>query len=128
MDAGEMSMKLSYSGSTSTFILRVPRGEADPRTIQEEHGLDFSTTASSPAEAVLLTREPYAAAAFWEYATEGAQYALSSLQQQIEASWATASTRHIDVPADRQLSPFQIAGVDYALGRRNTLIGDQPGL
>lgn len=122
-------MKLSFVENTGTFVLRVPRSSGlSPKVLREEHGLDFSTSMSSPEEAVLLTKEPYAAAAFYEFATEGAQMHLLAMQQQIDASWATSSSRHVDVPADKELSPFQVAGVDYALGRSNTLIGDQPGL
>lgn len=122
-------MKLSFVESTGTFVLRVPRSSGlTPRQIKEEHGLDFSVSMSTPDEGVYLTREPYAAAPFHAFATEGAQIHLLAIQQQIDASWAQSSSRHVAVPADKELSPFQIAGVDYALGRRNTLIGDQPGL
>jgi SWI/SNF-related matrix-associated actin-dependent regulator of chromatin subfamily A-like protein 1 len=126
---GPDQVKLSFVETTRTFVLRVPRSAGiDARVFKEEHGLDWSTAASSPSEAVYLTREPYAAVPFWPYASEGAQVQLLDLQQQIDASWAKASGRHVPVPPDQELAPFQIAGVDYAMGRRNTLIGDQPGL
>lgn len=122
-------MKLSYAESTKAFLLRVPRSSGlSVAELKSDHGLDFSVSASTPDEAVLITREPYAAVPFYDFATDGARVHLWDIQKQIEASWAQTSLRHIDVPADKELSPFQIAGVDYALGRANTLIGDQPGL
>lgn len=123
-------MQLDYVPSTRAFVLRVPRGPGnpDPSEIMRESGLDFSTPASSPSEAVLFTREPYAAAAFHAYATEAAKAQLLSIQREVDASWARESTGHIKVPADEQLAPFQIAGVEYALRRNNTLFGDVPGL
>lgn len=122
-------MKLSFVESTRTFVLRVPRASGfSVKELKDDHGLNFSTSMSSPEEAVLLTREPYAAAAFWQFATEGAQAHLLEIQQQIDRSWATSSGRHVDVPADKELSPFQVAGVDYIMGVGNALCGDQPGL
>ncbi|CAB4132084.1 DEXDc domain containing protein [uncultured Caudovirales phage] len=121
-------MKLDYFPNTRRFTLAVPRGEDDPAELMREHGLDMSETLSTPQLAVLFTGEPYAAVAFWEYATPRAQAELISLQTEIETSWARESQAHIDCPADEELWPFQKAGVEFALRRRNTLIGDQPGL
>jgi len=122
-------MILDYNAHTKAFILRVPRANAS--LVQElinEHGFDFSMPASTPAEAVLYTYEPYAAVAFAEHATYAATGQLHGMVEQIEQSWATDCNINIACPADRELWPFQRASVGYALGRRNTLIGDQPGL
>lgn len=121
-------MKLDYSPAKRVFILHVPRGEAEPTVIMEEHGLDFSAPDSTPHEAILFTREPYAAVAFFQYATPAAQDALLRLQTGIKASWALQSDAHIDCPADQELWGFQKAGVEYAMQRTNTLFGDPPGL
>lgn len=121
-------MQLDYAEKTGAFILRVGRNEADPETLMKEHGLDWSTSASTPDTAVLFTREPYAAVAFWKYATPAAQHKLTFYQQEIDASWARESQAHIKVPEDEQLAPFQKAGVEYALRRSCTLFGDVPGL
>lgn len=121
-------MELDYTPATRAFILRVPRGSGDPGTIMREHGLDFSTPASTAECAVLFTREPYAAVAFWSYATPAAREQLAPLQWEIAASWAKESKGHIKIPDDEELAPFQIAGVEYALRRKNTLFGDVPGL
>lgn len=121
-------MILDYVPSTRAFTLRVERWEADVAQIMSEHGLDLSLPASTAQTAVMFTREPYAAVAFWEYATPAAQHELMTMQQDIDTSWASDSQGHIACPADQELSPFQKAGVEYCLRRNNALIGDQPGL
>ncbi len=90
--------------------------------------MDLSLPASTPSEAVLFTHEPYCALSFFENATERARAQLGYLIPEIEASWRKESGAHIRCPADMELWPFQRAGVEYAMRRRNTLIGDQPGL
>ena len=47
---------------------------------------------------------------------------------QIESSWRNESNAHIACPADQELWPFQKSNIEYALTRKCTLIGDQPGL
>lgn len=122
-------MILDFIEKTGAYIVRVPR--KDSVVIQElvrQHGLDFSTSASTAQEAVLFTREAYAAAAFWQHATPRAQQALGQIHTEIEASWALDSGSNFLVPSDKELWKYQKADLDYALRRRNTLIGDQPGL
>lgn len=121
-------MKLDWVPSTQAFTLTFDRREADAHTLMQEHGLTFSTTASTPRTAVLFTREPYCAVSFWEYATAEANHQLRELRQAIDKSWALDSQAHIKCPPDQELAGFQKAGVEYALQRKNTLIGDQPGL
>jgi SWI/SNF-related matrix-associated actin-dependent regulator 1 of chromatin subfamily A len=121
-------MQLDYVERTGYFTLRVKRGEADLRSLMHDHGLDFSAPASTGHEAVLMTNEPYAAASFAAHATPLALSKLKGILDQVEASWKTDSTTKIAVPADKELWPFQKANVEYALGRRNTLIADEPGL
>lgn len=122
-------MILDYNPNTKAFIIRVDRhsGE-DVQMLMREHGLDFSTSASTPGEAVLFTREPYAAAAFGAIATPQARGQLHGILTEIEASWKPDSQAHIKCPADKELWPFQKADIEYALRRKNTLVGDQPGL
>ncbi len=121
-------MILDYVEKTRAFTLRVQRGEGDPMALVKSHGLDFSIPASTPSSAVLFTRDPYAAACFAECATPTAMGRISSIVEQVKLSWKDSSNAIIRCPADRQLWPFQIADVEYALGRKNTLVGDQPGL
>jgi len=123
-------VQLDFNPSSRDFLLKVPRvaGAPDIKSLMTEHGLDFSASASSPGEAVLFTRQPYAACAFFEYATDRAKAQLITLQGQIEMSWAKESKGHIKVPDGEELAPFQIAGVEYALQRQCTLFGDVPGL
>jgi SWI/SNF-related matrix-associated actin-dependent regulator 1 of chromatin subfamily A len=122
-------MILDYNSAKGVYILRVP----DPtrsmvKPYMQEHGLDLSAADSSPAEGVLFTREPCAAVTFWDVATPRAKENLAGLKAQIDASWKRDSSRHFAVPADKELWGFQKADLEYALARKNTLVGDQPGL
>jgi SWI/SNF-related matrix-associated actin-dependent regulator 1 of chromatin subfamily A len=121
-------VRLDYNASSGAFLLRVQRTEADVAKIMEETGLDLSDPASTNATAVLFTHEPYAAAQFAEYASERARSELTPLLREIDASWAPEDTGHYKVPYDKELWGFQKADLAYALRRRNTLIGDEPGL
>ena len=120
-------MLLDYNPSNGLYILRAPQARAEE--LMTEYGLELSVTApAKPGEAVLFTREPYAAASFAEYGTPKVRDRLAYMLRQIERSWAPSSDRHIDVPEGKELWPFQRASVDYALDRPHTLIADQPGL
>lgn len=121
-------MQLDFIPKTGAFVLRVARGEADPKVLMREHGLDFSETGSTSAHAMLFTREQYAAAVFADVATPLASSILRPITTQIELSRKNTSDAHIRCPADKELWAFQRADVSYALGRKNTLVGDQPGL
>lgn len=124
-----MAYQMDFNPVTGAFIIKVPRNPyADVEVLVREHGLDFSTSASTAETAVLFTKESYAAVAFWDGATERAKAELATIQAQIETSWKRESQGHIKCPADVEPWSFQIAGVEYALRRRNTLIADQPGL
>lgn len=122
------SVKLDWFPNTSSFVLRVPRGEADVSALVREHGLDISDPRSTAAEAVLFTKEPYCAASFGKYASASAMEQLAPMLREIEASRKVSSGAHIRVPMDKELWPFQKADIEYALRRRNTLVGDEPGL
>lgn len=121
-------MILDYNPATKAFILRVKRGEADPRSLIGEYGLDFSTSASSQGEAVLFTKEPYCAASFASCATPQAIGQLHGILSAIADSWKNSSVRKFRCNPERELWPFQAANVEYALSRTCTLVGDQPGL
>ena len=121
-------MILDYNAVTQSFIIRVPRKGADIQDLMRNHGLDFSMPASTDDEAVLFTREPYCAATFWEYATDAAKQQLGGIYAEIEASWRATSNGHFRCPPDKELWGFQKADLEYAFRRKNTLVGDQPGL
>ncbi|MGD9881227.1 MAG: DEAD/DEAH box helicase [Reyranella sp.] len=121
-------MLLDYNPRTLAYFLRVNRGEHDIRVLMRDHGLDLSLPASTAQEAVLLSHNPYAAAAFAGYATPRARAEMGHMLSEIEASWAPTSNAHIKVPYDKELWPFQKADIEYALRRPHTLVGDQPGL
>lgn len=122
-------MLLEYKPASNAFVLRVPRADAiQVDALIKEHGFDFSDSASTAAEAILFTHERYAAYTFYDQATPQAQLQLARIHAEITASWNKIGTAHIDCPPDQELAPFQIASVEYALRRTNTLVGDQPGL
>lgn len=122
-------MILDYNPGSRHFFARVPRSEAATiSSLMQAHGFDFSESASTPGEAVLMTSEPYAAAYFGAEATARARTELAPLLTEIDASWRKESNAHIKCPMDKELWPFQSADIEYALRRQHTLVGDQPGL
>lgn len=122
-------MQLDFNAVTGAFFMRVPRAKIDTiQSLMREHGFDLSIPASTNAEAVLFTKEHYAACSFEKYATPAARAILQPLLTQIESSWRNESNANISCPADQELWPFQKANIEYALQRKCTLIGDQPGL
>lgn len=122
-------MKLDWVNSTGTFRLDVPRSEGvDIKALMTGHGLDFSAPASIPGHAVLMTREPFAAASFRDSATPAALHELRHILAEIDESQKPTSGAHIRVPGDQELWGFQKASIEYALRRKFTLVADQPGL
>jgi SWI/SNF-related matrix-associated actin-dependent regulator of chromatin subfamily A-like protein 1 len=120
---------LDYVEATKAFTLRVGRHEGiDIPALVKEHGLDLSIPRSNAHEALLFSRDPYAAATFASCATPGAMGQLAGICSNMAASWKSSSAIYVECPPDKELWPFQLADVEYALARRNTLIGDQPGL
>ncbi len=125
-------MKLDYT-SKGFFTLHIPHGVANPWDIVETHGLDYSTSASRQAgEHVLFTKEPYAAAAFAQYATEQAASELTQISTRVAASWEQNNSETYPVPAGCELWNFQKGSVAYVLSTFNNghgaLVGDEPGL
>lgn len=121
-------MLLDYNTKKRLFFLRVNRSETDVQLLMKHHGLDLSLPDTTPSQAVLMTREPYAAASFAEHSTERALAEIGPILEQIKLSRTENSNVNIRVPADKELWPFQRASVAYALNRRHSLIADQPGL
>lgn len=122
-------MILDFVEKTSRFIIKVPRDAAVIETLRKEHGLDFWS--GSPREtAVFSTDSLYAAMTYAESATPAARKVLdaSGLLTQLERSKLLTMERKCHTPAGLSLYPYQRAGVDYALRRTHSLIGDEPGL
>jgi SWI/SNF-related matrix-associated actin-dependent regulator 1 of chromatin subfamily A len=121
-------MKLTYNPATYCYILRgFGNGLPEAQPFMVEYGLDYAKQ-----ENVLFTRDPYCAASFQQYADVPALAQLGTIGAEIAASSALSSDRHIDVPADRQLMPYQAADVDYIMRRFNdgehAADCDEPGL
>jgi SWI/SNF-related matrix-associated actin-dependent regulator 1 of chromatin subfamily A len=53
---------------------------------------------------------------------------MEGMLHEIDLSWAKDSGSHFWCPPDHELWGFQRADLDYALRRKNCLVGDQPGL
>lgn len=122
-------MQLDYISATGAFLIRVPRKQAQfGQTLMKEHGFDMSIPASTPDVGVFFTKEPYAAATFRDIATSDAANALKNILSEIDASRCQISNAHIRCPSDKELWQFQKCDIEYALRRKSTLIGDQPGL
>jgi SNF2 family DNA or RNA helicase len=120
-------MNLDFTGKD--FVLRLARGEGDPREFMRYRGLDYSTPASTPSEAILYTKEPWGVADLIEHATPAAQAQLAAVSARITASRAPHSDSHFKMPADQELWGFQKASLDYLLnGTGQGLIADEPGL
>ena len=120
-------MLLDYNARRDTFIVRVEAG-VDITMLMREHGLDYSTSASGDGHHVLFTKDPYCAASFSNWATPDAVMQLGDILFEISESERNYSHAHIACPADKELWSFQKSNIEYALRRRNTLIGDEPGL
>jgi SWI/SNF-related matrix-associated actin-dependent regulator 1 of chromatin subfamily A len=120
------AVKLDYNPANGNFILSVPRGEADPKMLMEEHGLDVWGASLKTDTALLFTTEPYAAVSFYKYATPAAQKQLIAMNYDIERSWAADHPGTFNIPLD--LWPFQKASVAYALHAGDCLVADEPGL
>lgn len=124
-------MELDWVPDTESYVLRVPREEKSRvPELMGEYGFDFSKTASSPNEAVLFTKVPYAACALPGAMTERCRSNLSPLLTEIERSWKRENAQEKGrlVPKGKVLWPFQSCGVSFALDRQSCLVGDQPGL
>lgn len=121
-------MQLDYHESAKCFTLRVPRQDkALVENLMTINGWDFSTSASDLGSAILFSKEPYAAVGYIDHATPFARAQLQGISDLVAQSWKAESNAHIKCPMDKELWPFQRAGVEYALPRRHTLVGDQPG-
>jgi SWI/SNF-related matrix-associated actin-dependent regulator of chromatin subfamily A-like protein 1 len=120
-------MELDYTGKD--FIVRLNRGEGDPRELMTLRGLDYSTPASTPAQSVLYTQQPWGVADLIDIGTPAARAALAPTAARIDASRAPESGSHFKMPADQELWGFQKASLDYLLsGTGQGLIADEPGL
>jgi SWI/SNF-related matrix-associated actin-dependent regulator 1 of chromatin subfamily A len=62
------------------------------------------------------------------YCNERAQKAMKDHLAKLETSRAVSSNLRIPAPPGLEYLPYQKAGVAYAIQRKDTLIGDEPGL
>lgn len=82
-----------WAPQKKNFILRVPAEErALVNGLMNDHGLEFSLSASTPEVATLFTGEEYAAVTFFEHATPAAAEQLRDPHERIQSSWAPESS------------------------------------
>ena len=94
-------------------------------TVRDQHGW------GKAAGKRLYTKSPYAAVALAARDDiDDSQVAeqLSAFRASYDASWADACARQFPHPSDKELDPYQRAGIAYALDHGNTLFGDEMGL
>ena len=127
-------MTLSYNKKDGSFF--VLSNEKDkPRAA----GLTLSRKARGPdGERVWYTAgynkqpvdNPYPVFDFYNDADDKAKEKLAPLLGAYDSSFADKPSPGFTVPSPegREFLPFQLAGIEYALKRGNTLIGDEPGL
>ena len=119
---------LTYASGSRAFVLLA----SDPGVAAsaERAGLDQSRPLTkTKGFPVFITREPAAALQFFKLGDVAAQTALAGVAQEAKASWASGAPGFTaPCPRGRAFLPFQLAGIQYALNRQHTLIGDEPGL
>jgi SWI/SNF-related matrix-associated actin-dependent regulator 1 of chromatin subfamily A len=115
---------LKYNEATKKFIVYT-----DNEDLAEHVGLTKSTKVRGPkGELVWFTDSQYAALPYYKVGDESAQAVLSGMNQDYEDSFRDHSPSKYPAPPGKSYLPYQIAGIDYAIGRQNSLIGDEPGL
>lgn len=123
---------LKFNEANSSFILFT-----DEAKRAEAAGLTLSESIRGPGgEKVYFTSDhsqspdfnPYAVLEFWDEADEHARSILSPLHRDYIASWADETSYMAPCPDDKEPMLFQNAGVEYCLGRHNSILGDEMGL
>lgn len=117
-------MILTHSVADKVFIFNVSYNERD---IAKAAGFHWN-----PTKRRWETRDETRAAQLVRYADDSARerlvvVAAGSLQA-IDASRAIEADIAVPGPAGLDYRPFQLAGIAYALARKDTLIGDEMGL
>lgn len=95
-----------------------------------EAGFTLNLKASDNDVAVYTTACPFAAVPFWPIADSLAREQLAPYQADYELSFAAEPSPGFSVPCPpgERYMPYQLAGIEYALKRKNVLFGDEPGL
>jgi SWI/SNF-related matrix-associated actin-dependent regulator of chromatin subfamily A-like protein 1 len=116
-------VKVTVNGNN--FVLHVPAAKkSNVAKLMAERGLLFSTSASSRAEAVLFSHNPYALADLAETDSE----TLGVYRQKIDQSRSLQGTGTRFLPPNVELWDYQKATLDYLLARGGGINGDAPGL
>ena len=82
----------------------------------------------SPTEKLWYTRDAAVAAKLDPGAKAAAEAQVAQVNASVRASRSAASTISVPAPAGLSYLPYQLAGIEYASGRQDVLIGDEMGL
>ena len=115
---------MRYNPSTGDYVLMT---HDDKKAA--EVGFDLSTSVRGPqGEKIWFTKEPYAALVYYKEANDGTKAHLDTLYDDYVLSQQKESEAEFPAPTGLSYLPYQRAGIQYALKRRNCLIGDEMGL
>lgn len=124
---------LKFNEKTGTFLLFTTERER-----AEAAGLSLSTSIRGPeGELAFFTGDhndrpvynPYAALEFYQEADDDASDRLRPYVEDYQSSWADSGTLDIPYPDNGKTPmPFQFGGVEFCVGRRNSIVADEPGL
>lgn len=105
--------------------------------VGERYGLFRSSAGGTPTEPFCFYTggpdgspvfEPFAVLPLFKHASPAAASVLLDELLEYERSRSTGTPAEFPAPAGLSYMPYQKAGIEYALGRRNVLFGDEPGL
>lgn len=119
-----LDTELKYNPTTNKFVVY-----SNDEELATKVGLTLAKKNRGPqGQKVWFTDESYAALPFWDVADDAAKERLAPLKRDFIASKADSSDSKYPAPFGKEYLPYQLAGIDYALDRKNCLIGDEPGL
>lgn len=111
---------IRYNANNGLFVAN------GPRSLREE-GWDWYSDGGK--RTIYSTDNVYKVVPHYDKCDEEAQEHVWLYRMEFDKSWADRSSREcLPVPPGQTLFPYQSSGVSYALQRRNTIIGDEPGL
>lgn len=131
-----LTTEVSTGGRRFFFLGVAPKANFDPKAA-ENAGFAVLKDRPKPGDPSpslpwhwtwYMTRSPYGAAVFAQYADDKTKKILQPVLTAVELSRARDSIDDFPVPPDEAYLPFQRAGIQYALLHRHVLIADEMGL
>jgi SWI/SNF-related matrix-associated actin-dependent regulator 1 of chromatin subfamily A len=125
-------MALRYNKTTNHFLVATNDTEKAERC-----GLTLSTKAhTDDGRPVYYTANydktpaynPYAVLPFYDEGDAKVKDMLRNMKHDFDLSWQTESEFNPRAPSGKSYLPYQRAGIEYGVEKRDILIGDEPGL